>query len=199
MAFWKSEDDKKEEMEELKRQVEGKGTKLPEPPSPSASESPELSEEEFSEMPEDIEEPSIAGDREEAPRQDTERKELPDVTRRPPQRKEGSSDDFAPLFVKIDKYNQVLQNLEEIRSSLDSLKELFELMNEVDEVKRRGMNELKKGMSDLANTLVSMDEKFIRPEGTDEVITEPETQASKTVSDLQKDLRDLRDSLERIE
>ena len=204
MAFWKSEDEKKEEMEEVKRQVEGEDTKLPEPPKPSKPE-PEPSNEGLPDTEEEIEEPSLRTERGEPPeepepepsQQETKKEDLPDLTRKPPQ--QGSGEDFAPLFVKIDKYKEVLQNLEEIRGSLDELKQLFELMNEVDEIKRRGMKELKEGMSGLAGTLVSMDDKFIRPEGTEEVISEPGSQTSKTVKDLQEDLRELRDSLKRIE
>ncbi|MFP4116558.1 MAG: hypothetical protein ACLFQ8_00685 [Candidatus Aenigmatarchaeota archaeon] len=207
MAFWKSDDEKKREIEEVKRQVEGEGrgeTRLPEPPRP------EICEEETEEAPidegpvppgeESVEfegtgemmgEPSVRiredGDR---------REEMPDITRKPPQ---GKDDDFAPLFVKIDKYNEVLQDLESVRSSLADLKQLFELMNEVDNIKRRGMKELREGMANLANTLVSMDEKFIRPEGSEEIISEPESGVSKTVQDLQGELRNIRDSLDRME
>ncbi|MFP4116282.1 MAG: hypothetical protein ACLFTQ_03735 [Candidatus Aenigmatarchaeota archaeon] len=195
MAFWKSEDDKKEEMEEVKRQVEGRDTRLPEPPKPSP---PEASgEEKLPEAGEEVEEPSVRTEREEGLPEEEIREDLPDVTRKPPSQETG--EDFAPLFVKIDKYKKVLQNLEQVRSSLDDLSQLFELMNQVDEVKRKGMKELRHGMSGLTDTLISMDEKFIRPEGAEEVITEPETGTSKTVRELQSDLRQLRDKLERIE
>lgn len=209
MAFWKSDDEKKREIEEVKKQVEGEDrgeTRLPEPPKPSvAEEGPkegirEDTMEEVSEPPKqsptepskEMEEPSVRIE-EDASRM---KEEVPSVTRKP---QKGGEDEFAPLFVKIDKYQKVLQDLETVRSSLDDLKQLFDLMNEVDNIKRTGMKELRKGMAHLADTLVSMDEKFIRPEGSDEIVSESKSGVSKTVQDLQGELREIRDSLDRIE
>lgn len=186
MAFWsKGKDDKKEEeMEEIKRQVGGKKTKLPEPPKPSRDTD---SEEEVSKMP-TTQEPEPGETKESEPA-------IPTTTapKTPP-----TDEDFAPLFVKIDKYKQVLQNLEEIKNTLNDLKELFTLMNHLDDVKGQGMDSLKQGISELADTLLSMDEKFIRPEGTEEVIQEPKSEVSKTVQELRKELKGVRDDLERL-
>jgi len=211
MAFWKSDDEKRREIEEVKKQVEGKageGTRLPEPPKPSSTEtsSPEPPapqggepEEELPpEPPQETEEPI---DELEEPslrlREDSgQGSEIP-VTKGPV--RDTGDEEFAPLFVKIDKYREVLQDLESVRSSLNDLKQLFELMNEVDNIKRKGMKELREGISDLTGTLVSMDEKFIRPEGTEEITGESTSGVSKTVGELQNQLREIRDSLERIE
>ncbi len=197
MAFWKSDDDKKREMEEVKRQVEGGRTGLPEPPEPPVPEEPsgrEGSDEQRTEESMEMEEPSLRVEEDE--RYEEGPPVTRDVTREPP--RQDSGEDFAPLFVKIDKYRQILQDLERIRGSLDDLKNLFELMGKVDETKRKGMDSLRDEIAGLADTLVSMDEKFIRPEGTGEIVSEPETGVSKTVKDLKNDLRNIRDSLDRL-
>lgn len=222
MAFWKSDDEKKKEMEEVKRQVEGreKGpeTGLPEPPEPPAPDEPiggpeeERPPEPRNREPADTEEPSlrIRESREPSkppePTQETGVREAPkvskreptkppEVTRKPPENYDG---DFAPLFVKIDKYDKILEDLEEVKAFLGDLKELFELMNQLDEVKRKGMDQLKEGISGLTDTLISMDDKFIRPEGKEKAKSTSERDFSETVTGLQKDLRDLRDSLDRV-
>ncbi len=213
MAFWKSDDKKKEEIEEVKRQVESRSnepdTRLPEPPKPPIPEEeapdqdPGISE---TRIDRELEEPSIRM-REEEPEpelrreessQRRRREELPEVTRRPPAR--GSEEgEFAPLFVKIDKYEEILQDLEIVRGSLEDLKMLIELMNELDQVKRSGMSELTRGISGLADTLVNMDSKFIRPEGTEEAVREPESEVGRNVRELEESLRSIRDELERLE
>ena len=210
MAFWKSDDEKRREIEELKKQVEGRdsATGLPEPPKPPEppAEKPLQGPEPRSDV--EFEEPSIRIKQQ--PRRET--RHEPAETRGPVEEDvaediqeavkdvphEGPEDDSAPLFVKIDKYRDVIQDLEMIRGSLDDLTRLFELMNEVDHIKRKGMDQLRNGLAELTDTLVSMDEKFIRPEGTGEIVSEPETGVSKTVKDLKNDLRNIRDSLDRL-
>lgn len=198
MAFWNSNEDekKKEEMEELKRRVEGKETKLPEPPKlPEAGEPVEESEGSEEEVP-TFEEPTLptSSEQPEAPEME---EELPTARKVPGPK---GDEDFAPLFVKIDKYKQVLQNLEEVKNTLQDLRDLFALMNEVDEIKREGMKELRGGISELADTLISMDEKFIRPEGTEDMLEEqPSSGVSKTVQKLQDDLRGVRQEIDRLE
>lgn len=216
MAFWKSDDEeKKEEMEEVKKRVEGRETKLPKPPEPPSP--PQEEEEvEIKETPE-RETPSFEENTpstEPAPSQQSRdtrtqtgnkgsQAEAPklETTRRPPQRRRGGEgdEDFAPLFVKIDQYRQVLQNLEEVKNTLQSLRDLFSLMQELDQIKSQGMKELRQGISNLAQTLISMDEKFIRPAGTEEMIKEPESGVSETVQQLQNELKSVRQELDRME
>ncbi len=222
MAFWKSEDEKKREIEEVKKQVQGKrerrepsrpergqeqGTRLPTPPQPPAAD--KKANMDLPDSPEDFEEPSVRIEEDKKPPQKPEPKEKPpEVKRKPPEREpeikrkppeKEPEGDSAPLFVKIDRYERVLQDLEEVKGSLDDLRNLFDLMDEVDSIKRRGMEELRSGIAQLADTLVSMDGKFIRPEGVGESVDEPESRVSKTVRELHEDLKEIRNSLGRIE
>lgn len=201
MAFWESGEEKKEEeMEEVKREVEGRKTKLPEPPEPPI---PEESPERASES---IEEPSLEAP---APTPETEGEGKAVKTPTPeerapsaaggPERPPKGGGEFAPLFVKIDKYRQVLQNMEEVKNTLEDLRDLFTLMSEIDEVKRSGMKELREGISGLADTLLSMDEKFIRPKGTEKMIEEPTSETGKTVQKLRGELKDVKKELDRLE
>lgn len=217
MAFWESDGEKKrKEMEEVKKQVEGRETKLPEPPAPAETrkteEAPPRETPETGGGEEGIEEPSL-----EAPttapkppqpekegegestgrerRKEVEESSLP-TTRRPEETAE--EEESAPLFVKIDKYRQVIQNLEQIKNSLKDLRDLFALMDEIDGIKREGMKELRDGISSLADGLISMDEKFIRPRGAREFRKEGPSERSRTVQELQDELKDVRRELNRL-
>lgn len=233
MAFFsKGKDDeerKKEEMEELKRQVEGNETRLPEPPQVNRetedSENAGRVRDKRVELKGNVEgaglkEPSITLRREssadERPQKREEHKEESDnleetrserkeehpgkIDRDRGERSREKDDDFAPLFVKIDRYKEVLQKLDKIKNSLSDLQELFSLMNHLDEIKREGMSNLRKGISSLTETLISMDEEFIRPEGTgDFETTQSRSEISRTVGDLQGDLKEIKRSLDRLD
>lgn len=196
MAFWESskKDKRREDMEEVKRQVEGRKTRLPEPPKP-----PKLTPERGMDTEEptvQMEEPMPEGPEPPQQPQEAQRSEPQRPQARPP---EGTGDDFTPLFVKIDKYRQILQNLEEIKNTLKDLRDLFALMSEVDEIKREGMKNLREGISGLADTLISMDEKFIRPVGSEDFLEEPRSRVSGSVRDLKDELQDIRREFGRIE
>lgn len=206
MAFWESskKGKRKEDIEEVKKQVEGRKTRLPEPPKP-----PTLTPERET----DTEEPTVQMEKPE-PRgpeppekpqqpqqpQQAQRSELPTTKgpitgRRQP---DVGGDNFTPLFVKIDKYRQILQNLEEIKNTLKDLRDLFALMSEVDEIKREGMKSLREGISGLTDTLISMDEKFIRPEGSEDFIDEPRSRVSGNVRNLKDELQDIKREFSRL-
>lgn len=209
MAFWSSdeEDKKKEEMQEVKRKVEGSETGLPEPPEPAPKESPEaessaeLVKEEMPPEPTAVEE---EGGEELRPPSKERTEQVEEGLEEPSLRTEEVSkgeeeEEFAPLFVRIGKYRQILQNIEEVKNSLQDLRDLFALMNEVDQTKREGMKELRQGISQLADALISMDEKFIRPAGSEETLEEPKSEVSITVENLRDQLEDVRSELNRIE
>ncbi|MFB6088179.1 MAG: hypothetical protein ABEK36_00185 [Candidatus Aenigmatarchaeota archaeon] len=107
----------------------------------------------------------------------------------------------APLFIKIDRYKEVLEQLGEIRKTLKSLKKLLNLLVNIDDLKGNTMNTFKEAIADVTDSLISLDEQFIRPEGADEIIPEEETknEVENYMTDLRSELSELRRELDKIE
>lgn len=177
MVFWrKNSEGNIEEIEKIKERVGGGG--MPEPPTMPVKKEVEPVEEDIELVPK---KKSIFKP---APSHVTEKSE------------------FAPLFVKIDRYEEVINKLGGIKKSLFSLKDLLELMTQVDDIKREGMSMLKKSLSSLTDTLISLDEEFVRPEGAEKLVREtktPEDSMRTYILDLQSELKGLRKELGKIE
>lgn len=156
----------------------------------------------------DIEEikDTVKGKQESAPTSQ-ERKPLPpppsQVTTpeglRPPQRQ--VSPDMAPLFVKIDKYKEVLGKLDQLKMILKKMTRLISLSYEIDEIKGDLTGRIRNTTSKITDTLISLDEIFVKPEQyRPERMHERKThEVEGQIYDLQEELKHLRKELSKIE
>ncbi|QQG39648.1 MAG: hypothetical protein HYS81_04735 [Candidatus Aenigmatarchaeota archaeon] len=108
--------------------------------------------------------------------------------------------EMAPLFVKIDRYKEILQKLEEIKVSLHSVTDTMVLLNEVEHVRDSTMKAMRQAVTDLTDVLISLDGEFVRPEEAEIEIPRSKERARVTqyVSELQSELSNLKKELARI-
>ncbi|UCG95840.1 MAG: hypothetical protein JSV92_02210 [archaeon] len=179
MAFWKKKNERrKRELEGIKDKVEGKKP-LPPPP------------------PGEIEE--VKETKKKAPIIETppEPKPVPKVSLA----KEETEGESAPLFIKIEKYEMVLDKLMELKNTLQTLTRLISFHSEVDELKADIFSRIKGNISSLTDLLIAMDEIFVKPERPD--ITESkekeEGEVEEQILDLGEELRHLKRELSKIE
>jgi len=179
MAFWKKKNDKrKRELEGIKNKVEGKQPMPPPPPD----------EKELKKT--DKEAPII----DLPPRPKVHPKPVPKL---PEEEPEESS---APLFIKIEKYEMVLDKLNELKNMLQTLTRLISFNSEVDELKADIFSRIKGNVSSLTDLLIAMDEIFVKPERPD--LSEPgeeEGNVEEQILDLGEELRHLKRELSKIE
>ncbi len=96
-----------------------------------------------------------------------------------------------PLFIKIDKYRDVLKNVQELKSFSVGLRDAMDALAEVEHELKVGMDIANKAL-DRFNTLLSMlDSKLMRIDGMEET----EVQTPKEIDDYVKGLYD---QIERI-
>jgi len=182
MAFWKKNNERrKRELEGIKSMVEGRQP-LP-PPLPT----------EDIEPIEEPEEPTIQPETPPTP-PPAPRFSLPEKIEAP--------EPSAPLFIKIEKYEDVLEKLQELKKSLQTLTRLMSFHAEVDELKTDIFTRIKNNVSQITDILISMDEIFVRPERPD--ITEPKKKGEEEgieeqILDLGEELRHLKRDLSQIE
>lgn len=122
------------------------------------------------------------------------------ILEKPPERPR-----FAPLFVKIDRYREVLSTIENLKTLLLSVRDLLNLTQQIDKIKNESQLLMQKNIQEIARYVAALDTEFIRPKGIDiasvtaaKVPLEVE-KVEDYVSDLQHELENLRSRLQVIE
>jgi hypothetical protein len=84
-----------------------------------------------------------------------------------PQPKEdaGSPPAFAPIFIKLTRYRQILNNMNQIRYSLSLIRNQLMIMNELDSLRAENMKALQTGIEKVNNKLTKLDSELVRPTG----------------------------------
>ena len=108
----------------------------------------------------------------------------------------------APLFIKIEKYEGVLKELDHLKNTLQTLTRLISFHSEVEELKEDIFSKIKDNISELTDTLISMDEIFVKPERPD--VSSPKKKkedmgVEEQILDLGEELRHLKRELTKIE
>jgi len=111
---------------------------------------------------------------------------LPEPTLQSGEQKEKSS--FAPLFVKLDKYKQILNSLVELKTTIAAMKNAFSVLNELERLKMESLKMIESSIDKMDKKLVSLDSEFLRPSGFHEEMP-PELYSSENLGGVLTDLR----------
>lgn len=107
---------------------------------------------------------------------------------------------FAPLFVKIDRYQEILNSVENLKSILLGVRDLLNLMQQLDRIKIESETLLNKNIQEVILNISNMDKEFIRPKGVR--AEEPAIQNAEYervgnyIGDLQRELDNLKSQLQ---
>ncbi len=107
---------------------------------------------------------------------------------------------FAPLFVKIDRYQEVLKTIEDLKSMLLNARDILSVMQQLDKVKMESESLLQKNIQEVVKSIAALDNEFVRPKGLgmEETIT-PSFRTEKVesyVGELERELQHLRSQLQ---
>ncbi len=69
----------------------------------------------------------------------------------------------APLFVKVDKYNDILDKLDQTKALLSGIKGVFPLIAEADAVKKDAVETLRLTLQKVEKNIVILDSAMLRP------------------------------------
>ena len=100
---------------------------------------------------------------------------------------------FAPLFVKITRYKQILNSLNYLKMSVNLIRNQLAILNELDRLRSENMQVLESTIEKVSNVLVKLDAEFMRPSGFMEDMPE---MAADEVGSLEDTLTDLRSQIE---
>lgn len=75
---------------------------------------------------------------------------------------------FAPLFVKLERYREILNLLNELKGTLESIRNAFVMLNEMDRLRYENMKIVQGAIDAVDERLKSLDSEFVRPIGFDD-------------------------------
>lgn len=78
---------------------------------------------------------------------------------------------FAPLFIKIDRYRQILNTIGNLKTIMIMLKNSLITLNELDKARNETFKIVQDAIEKLENRLNSLDQELVRPSGFQERTT----------------------------
>jgi chromosome segregation ATPase len=106
---------------------------------------------------------------------------------------------YAPLFVKIERYKEVLNLLSEIKTTIVTLKNAFSVINELEKLRSETMKTIQASLNRVDTKVLSLDREFLRPKGYEEELPEhfePEVEnLSVIVEDLKSQVEKLKSKI----
>lgn len=113
-------------------------------------------------------------------------------------RKEGS----APLFVKVDKYNDILDSLQQTRALISGIKPVFNLLAEVEGVRKEALESLRITIQKIEKNVTILDSEMSRPGepiiGASQMSNQDARHVETSLNQLQNNLSSLKSELERM-
>jgi len=95
------------------------------------------------------------------------------------------SKETPPLFIKIDKYRELVQNIKDLRSHALSLRDALDALTDIEKEFRNGISITQNSLDNFNNVITILDSKLLRVGAEEEVIEVP-----KEMDDYVKDLYD---------
>ena len=107
-------------------------------------------------------------------------------------------DSYAPLFVKVDRYNEIISKLQETKDLLRGVKAAFPLLLEIDQVKKEATESLRINIQKIEKNIAELDSELMRPGQAKLECPRPvPTHIEDSLSQLQSQLSSLRGQLEK--
>ena len=107
----------------------------------------------------------------------------------------------APLFIKVEKYHDIISTLNEMKSFVGGIKQLYGIIQESENVRTDALKILRSSIQRIEKSLYEMDAELLRPRGFVGETKETEREMSHitgSLTDLQKQLGMLRKELENM-
>lgn len=108
----------------------------------------------------------------------------------------------APLFVKVEKYRNIISTLTEMKAFIAGIKQLYSVLHEAETVKNDTLKILRSSVQRLEKSIYELDSEMLRPRGFVDETKETQTEFSHiegSLSDLQRQLAMLKKELQQIQ
>ncbi len=106
----------------------------------------------------------------------------------------------APLFVKVEKYREVITSIQEMKLFISGVKDTFSILQELENVRSDAINIMKVTVQRLEKATMELDSELLRPRGVNiSPFEQGETEAKhieSSLTELQKQLLELKQELQ---
>ncbi|MFH0929465.1 MAG: hypothetical protein V1818_03875 [Candidatus Aenigmatarchaeota archaeon] len=109
---------------------------------------------------------------------------------------------IAPVFVRIDRYKEILYGLQDIKKSIGNLKGLLNVRKEIHRMNFDSDDRMEKALHSFASSTSDFSREFVNLRGVKNFITGPlkeETVADSAISKLEEEVIRLKEELETLE
>lgn len=105
----------------------------------------------------------------------------------------------APLFVKVEKYREVLTGVHEMKIFIAGIRQLFDILNELEAVRSDTIKIMRATLQRLEKSVVEIDTELLRPRGlVAEARGEEASHIESSLSELQSQLGALKRELQEM-
>ena len=109
---------------------------------------------------------------------------------------------FAPLFVKVEKYREILESINRMKMVIVNLQSIIEVQNNIRTLRSQVDEELHKEIAQLNEVIQNLDTQLVRPKAVEPYIMPKPSETAKMqgyVSELEGELSKLQDQLKKME
>jgi len=100
---------------------------------------------------------------------------------------------FAPLFVKLDRYRQILNTMNYLKNTMNMIKNTLSILNELEKIKSENLKLIEDTIEKADKKILTLDSEFMRPSGFIEDMPE-----LSDVESLEATLVDLREQVNQL-
>ncbi len=105
----------------------------------------------------------------------------------------------APLFVKVEKYREILSSVHEMKIFISGIRQLFDILNELEAVRSDAIKIMRATLQRLEKGVVEIDTELLRPRGlVAEARGEEASHIESSLSELQSQLGELKRELQEM-
>jgi len=106
---------------------------------------------------------------------------------------------FAPLFVKLDNYKEILNNIQELKNKMIEINELLRLKRHMNVLKKNSDEVLEKNVKQFILLTGKLEREFGRPKMAEPFVKEEETEIMQSfIDDLENKIKQLEDEVRTI-
>lgn len=125
---------------------------------------------------------------------------IPESVPNPEIRLPETKEEFAPLFIKIDKYSSILNTINDLKATVSMAKNAMVVQKEIEKLAEENRKMIEEGFNKINTRLAQIDQEFIKPKGfkkhMKKIKKQPELDS--VVNDLKSQVDDLRTELENV-
>jgi len=108
----------------------------------------------------------------------------------------------SPLFVKVDKYREVLTTIHEMKLFISSVKQMFAVLRELEAVRSDAINIMNATLHRVEKSVLEMDADLLRPKGVSlndmGIATTEARHLEDTLTDMQRRIDELKQQLNEL-